>query len=141
MGNERYEVKAESDAMTFEFISARPKGKIPKLVIYSKISKKNLSNLGFGDKDLSTSKIDDLVVTDNKNSQKVLATVAFTVYIFLNKYPNAFVTATGSTKARTRLYQIGISNNLQKISIDFNILGKKEKFGINLKKMCHTMLF
>ena len=40
--------------------------------------------MGFGDKDLATGDINDLVVTDNKDSQKVLATVAFTVYTFTN---------------------------------------------------------
>jgi hypothetical protein len=31
--------------------------------------------------------------------------------------------ATGSTKARTRLYRMGISNNLEEIQIDFEIFG------------------
>ena len=82
--------------------------------------------LGFGDKDLETGKVDNLSVTDNKDSQKVLATVASTLYVFLNKYPNTFVTATGSTKARTRLYQMGISNNLENIMVDFIVLGRKD---------------
>ena len=38
------------------------------------------------------------------------------------------VFATGSTKARTRLYRIGISNNLEEIQDDFEI------FGLNGKK-------
>lgn len=126
MDKERYELEAKTDTMTFEFTSVGPKGEIPKLVVYSKIPNRNLYNLGFGDKDLITGKIDDLVVTDNKDSQKVLATVAATVYIFTEKYPHAFITAEGSTKARTRLYQMGISNNLSEISIDFDVLGKKE---------------
>ncbi len=34
MRNERYQLEASFDAMTFEFTSVGPKGEIPKLVIY-----------------------------------------------------------------------------------------------------------
>ena len=100
MRKERYELEATSDAMTFEFTSVGPKEEIPKMVIYSPIHLANFYNLGFGDKDLATGDINDLVVTDNKDSQKVLATVAFTVYAFTNAYPDALVIAEGSTKSK-----------------------------------------
>ena len=61
MGNERYELDISSDMRAFEFKSVRPKGKIPKLVIYSKTGIKGLYNLGFGDKDINTGKIDDFI--------------------------------------------------------------------------------
>ncbi len=48
-----------------------------------------MSNLGFGDKDLQTGEVDDTVISDNGDSQKVLATVAATVYAFTDKYPEA----------------------------------------------------
>ncbi len=38
----------------------------------------------------------------------------------------ATIIATGSTEARTRLYRIGISNNLTEIEKDFTILGLTE---------------
>jgi hypothetical protein len=117
-------IKTESDALVFEFTSIGPKGKIPKLVIYSETNIENVYNLGFGDKDLDSGEIDDLVITDNKDSQKVLVTVASTLYSFVAKYPNVWVFATGSSKARTRLYQIAISKNLDEIAEDFIVLGK-----------------
>ena len=125
MGNEIYELVTESDVMNFQFTSIGPKGHIPKLVMYSKTPTKGIYNLGFGDRDPLTGKIDDTVVTDNKDSQKVLATVASTVYQFVKKYPRAWIGAVGSTKARTRLYQMGISNNLEAITTDFVVLGNK----------------
>lgn len=124
MRNERYEIKAESNAMSFEFISVGPKGEIPKLVIYTETNVKSVYNLAFGDKDLKTGDIDDSVVTDNKDSQKVLATVASTVYAFIDKYPDFWVFATGSSEARTRLYQMGISKHLDEIYDDFIVLGR-----------------
>ena len=87
MGNEIYELVTESDVMNFQFTSIGPKGHIPKLVMYSKTPTKGIYNLGFGDRDPLTGKIDDTVVTDNKDSQKVLATVASTVYQFVKKIP------------------------------------------------------
>ena len=118
MRYERYNPEVSPDILTFEFTSVGPKGKVSKVVIYSKLPIRNLYNLGFGDRDVETGAINDLVVTDNKDSKKVLATVAFTAYAFINKYPKALIILRGSTKARTRLYQMGISNNLEEISID-----------------------
>ena len=127
MEKERYELKDIDKAMVFEFTSIGPKGEIPKLVIYLKTEVENFYSLSFGDKDLVTGDIDTFVVTDNKDSQKVLATVAFTIYTFIEEYPSAWVFLTGSTKARTRLYQIGISNNLEYITADFAVSGRKEE--------------
>jgi hypothetical protein len=53
----------------------------------------------------------------------VLATVAATLYTFTDKFPKAMVFASGSTSARTRLYRIGISNNLDAINADFEFFG------------------
>lgn len=56
-------------------------------------------------------KISDLTVTNYGDSLKVRATVASTVYAFTEKYPSAWVFATGSTAVRTRFYRMGISND------------------------------
>jgi hypothetical protein len=100
-----------------------PKGRITKLVKYTETSIKGVYNLGFGDKIGNADDFDDMVISDNKDSVRVLATVAETVYRFTSKFPNASVLATGSTLARTRLYRIGISNYLEQIEQDFNVFG------------------
>ena len=87
---------------------------------------KGFYNLGFGDKDPITGFLSDLTVTNNGDSQKVLATVAATLYAFTENYPEATVIATGSTQARTRLYRMGITNNLKAIEKDFVVLGLTE---------------
>ena len=46
------------------------------------------------------------------------------VYVFLDKNPKAFVYATGSTPARTRLYRMGISRFYNEIEKDFNLFGR-----------------
>ena len=80
-------------------------------------------NLAFGDKNPGTGDIDDKVVSNNGDSEKVLATVVATVYAFSDKYPDSWIFATGSTKARTRLYRIGIAKYLEEIKSDFEIYG------------------
>ena len=126
MNIEKYPVVIGSTSMVYEFISEGKKGKISKLVIYSETHLHNFYNLGFGDKDAKTGEIDDSVVTNNGDSEKVLATVAATLYTFTDKFPDAMIFATGSTKVRTRLYRIGISNNIDMIESDFEVFGLAE---------------
>jgi hypothetical protein len=126
MIDNRYQFESSPDLLTFEFDSVGPKGVITKVVNYMEINVKGFFNLGFGDKDPQSGYISDLTVTNNNDSQKVLATVARTLYLFTERYPEAIVLATGSTFARTRLYRIGIANNLAAIEQDFIILGLTE---------------
>ena len=119
----KYQLKAENELFLFEFISDGPKGKIPKLVKFSKTHLEEVYNLGFGDKDLITGEIDDLIVSNNGDSDKVLATVVSAVYAFTDKNRDAWVYATGSTHARTRLYRIGITKFLAEVKQDFTIFG------------------
>lgn len=111
--------------MVYEFTSQGTNGIISKLVIYSETHLHNFYNLGFGDKDENTGNIDDAIITNNGDSEKVLATVAATLFIFTDKFPGAMVFASGSTKARTRLYRMGIVNNLEIIATDFEVFGLK----------------
>ena len=109
--------------MVFEFISDGPKGQIPKLVKYSETNLKDLYNLAFGDKDLTTGEINDRTISNNSDSNMVLSTVVSTVYAFTDKYPDSWIFATGSTKARTRLYRMGITKYLLEIKKDFLVFG------------------
>ena len=71
-----------------------------------------------------TGGIDDLAVSDNGDTEKVLATVVAAVYAFLDSYPTAYVYAQGSTKARTRLYRMGINRFYEDIQRDFYLYGR-----------------
>jgi hypothetical protein len=120
---EKYHYKTEGLFEYFEFYSEGPKGVIKKVVEYQKTIQDGVYNLAFGDYNDDAKGIDDLSVTNNGDSLKVLATVASTVYAFTEKHPNAWIIATGSTLARTRLYRMGITNNFAEISEDFTIFG------------------
>ena len=49
------------------------------------------------------------------------------MYLFTDRNPEALIYATGSTKTRTRLYQIGITKFIEKVKADFVIYGQIEK--------------
>src|SRR5579871_1735831 len=115
MNFDRYPLTIGETSMVYQFASEGIRGKVTKLVIYSETHLRNFYNLGFGDKNESTGMIDDEIVTNNGDSIKVLATVAFTVYAFTDEFPDAMIFVTGTTKARTRLYRMGISNNIDAI--------------------------
>jgi len=134
MLKERYDIETSSDTQTFEFTSLGPKGKIIKVVRYSEINIKGYYNLGFGDKDPITGYLSDVIVTNNGDSQKVLASVAATLYVFTDKNPEAIIIATGSTEARTRLYRMGITNNIKEVENDFTIMGLTEHGWENFQK-------
>ena len=133
----KYPLSSSDKMMTFEFISEGNKGIIYKIVKYQPTNLKGLFNLAFGDKDSETGEIDDIIISNNGDSEKVLATVVATIYAFTDKYPNVWIYITGSTKGRTRLYRIGISRFLTEITQDFEILGEQksdwEEFNINVE--------
>jgi hypothetical protein len=127
MNKPKYLYKTEDKFTIYEFVSEGPKGSIKKMVEYTETATENVYNLGFGDYDESTKSINDISVTNNGDSLKVLATVASTVYAFIEKHPDAYILATGSTNVRTRLYRMGITNNLAEITEDFVVYGFTEK--------------
>jgi hypothetical protein len=74
--------------------------------------------------------LDDSIITNNGDRNVILATVARSVYIFTEKYPEKIVFFKGSTLGRTRLYRRAISINLEELSETFTIFGAiKNEFG------------
>lgn len=92
---------------------------------YQPTNLKDIYNLAFGDKDHSTGEIDDTVISNNGDSEKVLTTVVAAPYAFTDKYPDIWIYATGSTNSRTRLYRKGITKFLSEVTADFEVLGER----------------
>ena len=120
----KYHLKAESRFTRFEFISEGTKGAIRKLIEFQATTDPGVFNLAFGDKDPLTGDINDLAGTNNGDTDKVLATVIAALYVFFDNYPAVYVYATGSTKARTRLYRIGITKFYEEMQKDFYLYGQ-----------------
>lgn len=121
---EKYPLKTEASLSVFEFVSEGPNGTISKFIEFQQTDLPNLYNLAFGDKNEQTGEIDDLAVSNNGDTEKILATVVSALYAFFDQHPDAFVYATGSTKARTRLYRMGITRYYEEMSQDFELYGR-----------------
>jgi hypothetical protein len=122
----KYQLSSTDDLTSFEFISIGINGSITKTIQFSSTKLKGLYNLAFGDKDETTGTFSDVVISNNGDSEKVLATVIYAVFLFLEIYPNAIIYATGSNKARTRLYRIGIAKYLNEVEDKLEIVGETE---------------
>jgi hypothetical protein len=98
---------------------------VRKLVEYYRLShiKTLVYNLSFGDWEENTPKMNDKVVTNNADRDKVLATIAATVVDFINNHPGASVFVSGNTPARNRLYQMGINRQWDEIDKMFKLRG------------------
>lgn len=123
MKYEKYEsLLISADALEFKFISEGPKGKIQKVVQFIATSDAGIYNLAFGDL-LPNGGVDDHIKDDNQDRNKILATVAATIYEFTARYPEKMVFFTGSTLGRTRLYRIALTTNSRELEEDYEIYG------------------
>ncbi|WP_435404586.1 DUF6934 family protein [Mucilaginibacter flavus] len=135
MNLKHYSYLNSNDYHNYEFYSDGPKGRIRKLVIFTRISEEepHVYNLAFGDAHPLSGQLDDSVVSNNEDRDTVLVTVAQTIVDFCNHHGNHYIYAEGSTASRTRLYQISISNLWQYISADFEVYGLKNDQWYNFR--------
>ena len=116
------------------------------MVQFQPMNLPNLYNLAFGDTNAETGEVNDKIITDNSDTEKVLATVVPAVYAFVDAYPDAWVYATGSTEARTRLYRMGINKYFDAVQEDFLITGEHHsewewyEKGMSKCMMCYAVM-
>jgi hypothetical protein len=123
MSKDKYSLETDENNLVFEFYSEGPKGKVLKIIEYQHIGGR-FYNLAFGDSINMTKDFDDFIRTDNKDTDKVLSTVASTLYIFFEHYQGTIVIAEGSTHSRTRLYRRYLTAFLELIEPEFNLMGE-----------------
>jgi hypothetical protein len=130
MNLDRYECTAGPQFKRFSFQSIGPNGTIMKVVDYIEIpgiylpDGRPVVNLRLGDWDEQKQHVDDLIVSNNRDREKVLATVASTIISFTEKHGKIPVFAEGSSPAKTRLYQMGINAHLEAIESLFWVYGR-----------------
>ncbi|MCF0061144.1 hypothetical protein MUK70_18050 [Dyadobacter chenwenxiniae] len=124
MNLDKYTLKVEEESTIFRFESVGPNGRIPKIVQFELIDENGYYNLALGDFNPVTGKIDDLSVSNNRDTDKILATVVAALFRFLDRYPEAVVYAEGSSDARTRLYQMGITRFYEQACANVHLFGQ-----------------
>jgi hypothetical protein len=125
---DRYDIVTSESGLDYTFFSKGPNGKIIKKVNFrpTYVNGFLAFNLAFGDWDEKNEQLDDLSISNNKDVKKVLATIAFIVLNFTERFRNSTVHAKGSTSSRTRLYQMGIIAHYQEINKLLEVYGYKD---------------
>jgi hypothetical protein len=122
-----YNLIAQPDFLLFEFYSEGRKGLIKKRIRFSRVFAiafdSPIYSISINDLDVFGNFINDRVVTNNGDMDKVLATVANAAAQFTDVYPEALIFARGSTASRTRLYRIQISRHIARLGQRFEIIG------------------
>lgn len=137
---EHYQYRTNEQSIDYEFESIGPIKKILKVARFTKIGE-DLYNFGFGDVDPTNGNISDIVVSNNRDGDKVLATVANIIENFFITYPNTEVFIKGTSDARTRKYQMAISKYIVEISHSLEILGYFKGDWVPFKKGINFQAF
>ena len=124
---ETYNIGVSKDKKAYRFFSEGPNGSIEKRVYFQSLPVPNRYNLALCDIIYGKENYEN--ITGNKDLDMVFGTIAAIVQHFINSFPNAEVYLTGNTKAKTRLYQIKVANNLEEIQTDFEVYGCKVDAG------------
>ena len=125
MNLERYDYDRERTYKEYFFFSEGPNGRVLKSVRFDLVKTRpmHVYNLVLGDWDNEQGEIDYWSVTNNGDTEKVLATVAAIVLDFTDIFNRAVIRIKGGDDARTRLYQMRINKYLDEINEIFNVCG------------------
>ena len=120
MKNEHYPFLSNRDKWHFEFESVGLKGKITKVVLFSKL-KKDVWNLGFGDK--RDNDFDDEVISNNGDLTKVMSTVFVIGMAFSERWPDRILYIDPVDRKRGMLYNAIFERNRIELEEVFVIEG------------------
>jgi hypothetical protein len=125
MALNNYEINVHSENF-YWFTSSGPKGDVLKAIVLAPADLPAVEqpyNLGLAD--YVDGELSDKTVTDNKDTAKVMETVAGVILHYTSRFPERSIFVRGHTESRQRLYQMFASTNLEEIQEWFDIYGKE----------------
>ena len=122
MNHEAYTLRANEQNTRFQFQSIGKRGVFEKVISFGQLDG-NIFNLALLDYNPSNGEESDLSITDNGDLKEILATALTAIRLFLDRYPDKFVYVKGSSKSRTRLYQISINKLYPFLKDDLSVFG------------------
>lgn len=127
MDLQRYEYYKAPRPRMYEFFSEGPKGRIRKIVKFSFRVSNGVPfyNMAFGDWLAEANGVNDSIVSNNGDIDRVLATVAAIVIDFTDDFPDSLIYGTGSNPVRTRLYRIYLNRFHEPLMSLFEIFGQR----------------
>ena len=126
MNEPAYPLRVSDDALTYRFDSVSEQKIIHKSVEFVPFFENPIFfNLALLDID-DDGTVNDLVVSNNHDMARVIATVFQALLTFFETYPNKLIYFKGSDSAglRIRLYRILIARELEQASVLFEIYGQ-----------------
>lgn len=102
------------------FSSTGPRGNVPKIVIFQKLSQADVFNLFLSDY-CGNNIADDQHITNNGDMPKVLATVVHIIHKFTEERPGSQIVITGSDTVRKRLYARILFNNHEALQKAYDV--------------------
>ena len=146
MNLDQYPIISDLSHLLYKFESIGPKGIIKKVIQYTPVKSigKKIYNLSFGDLNEINGEPDDTKVSNNNDTKMILLTVARSALEFSSQFPHARILVIGSTKSRTRLYQMTFRKHFEEIDKLFDIQGyieydwRKFESGINYEAFLFT---
>ena len=120
MIKESYSYIAIGNKTLYYFESEGKHGTIPKAIIFT-LSENNLWNLAFGD--WHEGDIDDVIISNNYDIVKIIATIAKVVYDFSHEYPLRHILIQPVDEKRKKLYNHVFRRNYSDINLVFHITG------------------
>lgn len=127
------DLKIADDLSFIEFISVGKNIPVKKRIEFDQTKESNIVNLAFGDVQ-KDGRIDDYAISDNGDRNKILATIAHGVNLYVNRYPEKWVYFRGSTPQRMRLYRMAITINLEELLLRFHIFAEQEHIFVPFQK-------
>ncbi|ADB41443.1 DUF6934 family protein [Spirosoma linguale] len=125
MNEPAYPFDMSSDALNYRFNSVSKQYTIAKRIQFTPFPDNALLyNLALGDV-MPDGNLDDSIVSNNQDLNRVMATVFQAIVSFFDRYPSKLVYFQGSDEAgiRTRLYRVLITRELNKAAELFTIYG------------------
>jgi len=126
MNYEPYSLRVTEQNTRFQFQSIGKRGIFEKVISFSPLNE-TIFNLALLDYNPVTGEENDLSVTDNGDLHEIMATVMQAIHMFLNKHSDKLIYIKGSTKSRTRLYQISINKVYPYLQHELTILGQNNE--------------
>ena len=120
MIKDSYPLLPSKSENAFFFRSVGVKGTILKVIIFEHL-KGNRYNLAFGD--WINGDLNDTIISNNNDLQKVVSTIAKTIYQFTEEYPLAIITIEGVDAKRTKLYNTIFRRRFFEIKETFEVKG------------------
>lgn len=132
MNEPAYPFIASADALDYSFESVSDQKTIRKSILFTVFDNNALLyNLALGDLQ-EDGLLDDSAISDNRDMNRVIATVVKAMMIFFDTYPEKLVYFQGSDKQgiRTRLYRILLAREIEEVKNLFIVYGRRSDNGI-----------